>query len=66
MTNFNFAIGVYPKRFGYFFGNIEDFLDVTVRISAGRINEVDETKVLGMHRCNSNDIEKFNRPLNSY
>ena len=52
VTNFNFAIGVYPKRFGYFLDNIEDFIDVKVRISPGRVNEVDEINELGLHRCN--------------
>ena len=66
MTNFNFAVGVYAKRFGLFGDNIEDYLDITVNMKAGRANEVDENKILGLHRCIEDEVKNFNKPLNQY
>ena len=63
ITNLNFAIGVYPKKFGPFKGNIEDFIDVNLQIIKGRKNLVDEDKTLGLHRCNEEDYVHFNTPL---
>ena len=61
MTNFNFAIGVYPKRFGFFWDNIEDYLDITVNMNSGRANEFDEDKTLGVHRCREDEVKNFNK-----
>ena len=62
MTNFNFAVGVYPKSFGIFRDNIEDYLDITVMMNAGRANHVDENKTLGIHRCREDEVKNFNKP----
>ena len=63
ITNLNFAIGVYPKKFGIFNGNIEDFIDVNLQIIKGRKNRIDEDKTLGLHRCTEEDFVHFNKPL---
>ena len=62
VTGFNFAIGVFPKFFGSFQGNIEDFLDIRFILQSGRANRVDESRRLGMHRCNPDDVKLFNTP----
>ena len=64
MSNFNFAIGVYPRAFGFYSGNdIETFLDVQVTVHAGRINTEDQDTDVLMRRCNQGDISHFNTPL---
>ena len=63
MTKFNFAVGVYQRHFGFFRGNIEDYLDITVTMYAGRANRVDESKTLGIHRCREDEVKNFNKPL---
>ena len=40
-TNLFFAVGVYPKEFGFFRGDIEDYLDIIATVSPGRVNEID-------------------------
>ena len=66
MTNFNFAVGVFAKRFAFFGDDIEDYLDITVNMYAGRANEVDESKTLGMHRCREDEVKNFNKPQNPF
>ena len=41
ITNLNFAVGVFPKTFGFFKGDIEDYLDVSLVLKSGRSNTVD-------------------------
>ena len=52
-----------PKRFGFFIGNIEEFVNIEVKVAAGRFNEVDESRYLGVHKCNESDHKYFNLPL---
>ena len=40
-TNLFFAVGVYPKEFGFFRGDIEEYLDIIATVSPGRVNEID-------------------------
>ena len=60
ITNMNFAIGVYPVNFGFFSGNIEEYLDVTVEVIGARLNKDFQDKTLGTHRCNESDFKFFN------
>ena len=62
-TNLFFAVGVYPKSFGFFRGDIEDYLDIVAIVSPGRVNEIDQVANLTMRRCNEDDLKLFNKPI---